>query len=44
VAVDWLGQYSPLALLGIGLLGGLLLRRAAKLVGGLGPVAWLLDL
>jgi hypothetical protein len=43
-AVDWLNQWPSLALLGGGLLLGLLLRRAAKLFGGLGPIGWLLDL
>ena len=43
-ALDWLNGWSPLMLVGGGLLAGLLLRRVFKLIVGFGPLAWLLDL
>jgi hypothetical protein len=43
-AVDWLNQFPPLALVGAGLVGGLLLRRAFKLAAAIPGVSWLLDL
>jgi len=43
-ALDWLNGWSPLMLVGGGLLAGLLLRRVFKLVVKTGPIAWLLDL
>ena len=43
-ALDWLNSWSPLMLVGGGLLAGLLLRRAFKLIVRAGPIAWLLDL
>ncbi len=43
-ALDWLNRWSPVVLVCGGLLTGLLLRRAFKLVVTTGPLAWLLDL
>ena len=41
--LDWLNRWSPVELLLSGLIGGLLLRRVAKLAVGWGPLKWLLD-
>jgi hypothetical protein len=43
-SIGWLNQWSPLTLLAAGLVGGLLLRRLAKLVTCPKPIRWLLEI
>jgi hypothetical protein len=44
VTLGWLDQWSPATLLAAGLVGGLLVRRIAKLVASPAPIRWLLDI
>ena len=44
VSLGWLDRWSPLTLLAAGLIGGLLLRRFAKMATWPAPIRWLLDL